>query len=172
MSEITKRLDKIASSLEEKGLLKEAEDLDIIANTVEAMEKEAWNVANSKQYGVLGPALNAAMVGNVKAALGLLKNGEGARKNLALAYSTNENAQGFSNSWIEAVKRLENADTDAAVQSLNESIKFLRALEPVINSAQAPGQKPPSGEMIFPAPGVQKGTMGRAPLPHPARAMR
>jgi len=172
MSEITERLDKVASSLESKGLLKEAENIDVIANTVEAMEKEAWSVANSKQYGVLGPALNAAMVGNVKAALGLLKNGEGARKNLVLSYSTDENAKGFSDKWLEAVKRLEGADADAAVQSLNESIKFLRALEPVINAAQTSGPKVPSGEMIFPAPEAQKGMQRRAPLPHPARALR
>jgi len=33
--EITERLDKIASSLESKGLLKEAESVDVISNTIE-----------------------------------------------------------------------------------------------------------------------------------------
>ena len=35
MIEITERLDKIASSLESRGLLKEAESVDVISNTIE-----------------------------------------------------------------------------------------------------------------------------------------
>jgi Glu-tRNA(Gln) amidotransferase subunit E-like FAD-binding protein len=41
MSVLTEYLDKIASDLESKGLLKEAEELDVISNTIEALEKDA-----------------------------------------------------------------------------------------------------------------------------------
>lgn len=177
MSVITETLDKIANSLENKGLLKEAESIDLIANTIEAMEKEAWTVANSRQYNALAPAINAAQIGNVRAALGFLKNGEATRKNLEQSYPDNADARGFSGSWLEAVKSLENADATAAVESLNKSIGFLRALEPVINSAQAsglgtPAQKAPNKDLIFPAPGANKTAPKRSPLPLPTRAMR
>jgi hypothetical protein len=177
MSVITESLDKIATSLENKGLLKEAEGIDLIANTIEAMEKEAWTVANSKQYNALAPAINAAQIGNVRAALGFLKNGEATRKNLEQNYPNNADAQGFSSSWLKAVKSLENADAPAAVDSLNKSIGFLRALEPVINAAQAsgqgtPAQKTPNRDLIFPAPGAGNAAPKRSPLPLPNRAMR
>ena len=41
MSILTDTLDKVANSLEGQGLLKEAEELDVISNTIEALEKEA-----------------------------------------------------------------------------------------------------------------------------------
>lgn len=41
MSILTEALDKVANSLENQGLLREAEEIDIISNTLEAYEKEA-----------------------------------------------------------------------------------------------------------------------------------
>ena len=36
MNKISSMLDKVAGSLESKGLLKEAEELDVISNTIES----------------------------------------------------------------------------------------------------------------------------------------
>lgn len=41
MHELTSHLDRIASSLESKGFLKEAEEIDVISNTMEEYYKQA-----------------------------------------------------------------------------------------------------------------------------------
>lgn len=47
MNKVVEYLDKVASSLEQKGLLREAEEIDIISNTLEAMDKEAVAIQNT-----------------------------------------------------------------------------------------------------------------------------
>lgn len=46
------RLDKVAGSLEEKGLVEEAEQIDVVSNTLEAMDKEAkWKKSPDVKEG-------------------------------------------------------------------------------------------------------------------------
>lgn len=47
MNKLVEYLDKVANSLEQKGLLREAEELDIISNTLEAMDKDAVAIDNT-----------------------------------------------------------------------------------------------------------------------------
>lgn len=47
MNKMVEYLDKVANSLEQKGLLREAEELDIISNTLEAMDKDAVAIDNT-----------------------------------------------------------------------------------------------------------------------------
>jgi len=49
VSVVTERLDKIASSLEEKGLVIEAECIDVISNSLEVAAKNAETSEEEKQ---------------------------------------------------------------------------------------------------------------------------
>jgi len=171
MPVLSERLDKISNSLESKGLIKEAMAVDIIANTLEAFEKDAWNAQSSMQYKkYLEPALNAAKANNASAALMALKAGDQARTLLITSYPDNSDAKSFSDNWIQARTLLEQGNIAGATKSIENSIGFLRALEPVVNAAQHPNT-PPQGQVpvnqVLPTPMVK-----RTPIPHPARAMR
>jgi hypothetical protein len=174
MSGLVEKLDKIANSLESKGLLKEAVEIDTLANTLEAFEKEAWNAKGSKQGKFLTDALNAAQSGNIPEAKKLLKVGDGMRNVLVTSYPTDQNVTGFSKSWIQAQQQLEQNNAQEAISSINTSFNFLQAAETTINAAQQPNGTPVRQEQIFPAKGVAPGAAlaRRAPIQPPARAMR
>ena len=53
-SKLASDLDRIASSLEKKGLKKEAEELDVIANTMQAMDIEKKLRKKLTEEGFLG----------------------------------------------------------------------------------------------------------------------
>jgi len=196
MSELTERLDKVASSLESKGFIKEATAIDVISNTLELMGKEAWSADSCPQnMKILSPAIQAISAGNLRAALALLKNGEQARLTLLNGYTANQEAHGFSDNWLEAIKSLETNMGPQALEQLKKATGFLKALEPVINNnhrgglqpAQQPGQQQPgrpqpaqqqpapqkSTDMIFSKKGLPPGsTYKKPPVFPPARAMR
>jgi hypothetical protein len=180
MSVLTERLDKVASSLENQGLLHEAEAVDMISNTLEAFEKEAWTAAKSPIYlKFFAPALNAAKAGNAEAALKFLNMGDGMRKALVGDRLQVPEFKFFSGLWDQAVAALSKGDAARAAADLEKAEGFLGKMEPIINS-EAPGYMPPQGRapvqspgsMVFPAKGVNPGAMpARAPLPHPPKAM-
>jgi hypothetical protein len=193
MSILSDRLDKVASSLESKGLLKEAEAIDIISNTLEAFEKEAWTAQKSPIYmKFLSPAMNAAQAGSADVALKALKMGDGMRKALIESRDNIPEFKFFSGLWLQAVSALEKGNTAQAASDLEQAYSFLLKIEPLIN-AEAPGYKPQnpkqddSGErgqpgqpgkpnnsdMFFTSKKIQPGAFSKKPpvLP-PARAMR
>jgi len=139
MSALTERLDKIASSLENKGMLIEAEEVDTISNTIEAFEKEAWTAMKSPIYlKFLEPAMNAAKADNADAALKYLNMGDGMRKALVEGRMNTPEFKFFSGLWLQAAKSLENGDTAKASEDLDKAFGFLQKIEPMIN-AEAPG---------------------------------
>lgn len=50
MHRLSERLDKVASVLEEKGLIKEAEELDVISNTIEAKRPFGQPLRSRRDY--------------------------------------------------------------------------------------------------------------------------
>lgn len=180
MSALTERLDKIASSLESKGMLQEAEAVDVISNTLEAFEKEAWTATKSPIYlKYFAPALNAAKAGNAEAALRFLNMGAGMKKALVGSRLQIPEFKFFSGLWDQAIASLSNGDAAKAAADLDKALVFLEKMGPIINS-ELPGYMPQQGRpptqapgtMIFPAKGVNPGAApARAPIPHPQRAM-
>jgi hypothetical protein len=186
MSVLSEKLDKIANSLESKGLIKEAEAIDLIANTLEAFEKEAWSAQRSPIYlKSFAPALEAVKAGNPGAALKALKMGEGMKRALVESRQDVPEFKFFSGLWSQAIASLERGDAAKATEDLEKAYSFLQKIEPIIN-AENPGYKPQQGQqpgqpagqtkpsdMIFTSKKIQPGAVSKKPpvLP-PARAMR
>jgi len=183
MSALSERLDKIANSLESKGLIKEAEAIDLIANTLEAFEKEAWSAQRSPIYlKFFAPALEAAKAGNAGIALKSLKMGDGMRKALVESRENVPEFKFFSGLWLQAVAALEKGDTAQAMSDLEKAYGFLQKIEPLIN-AEVPGYNPQQGQqpagqpnpsdMAFTSKKIPPGAAPkRPPVLPPARAMR
>lgn len=186
MSVLSDRLDKVANSLESKGLIKEAEAIDLIANTLEALEKEAWSANKSPIYlKILEPAIKAAKAGNASVALKLLKMGDGMRVALLTSRENVPEFKFFSGLWLQAVDALEKEDIAKATGDLDKAYSFLLKIEPLIN-AESPGYKPqqpgqpgqPAGQpntsdMVFTSKKIPPGPAPkRPPVLPPARAMR
>lgn len=182
MSLLTDRLDKVASALESHGLLKEAEDVDVISNTLEAFEKEAWSALKSPIYKkFLEPAMNAAAQGNADIALKALNMGAQMKKAITESRPNVPEFKFFSDLWDQAIQFLKGGDVPRASDNLQKAFGFMQKMEPIIN-AEAPGYAGPKpgqqsngqpNEMVFPAQSARPGASPkRAPIPHPARAMR
>jgi hypothetical protein len=186
MLALTERLDKVADSLENQGFLKEAMEVDVIANTIEAFEKEAWEAKKSPQFNILGRVLMAIGKNALPAAQEFMRQGLMSVKHLVDSYGNIVGDDGkypakeFGNSYNAAREKLEQGDTQSAGHFVQQAMRFLEALTPIINQGYktgmpgaAPRVTPKSGplDMVFtnkPSAPMQK----RAPLPHPARAMR
>jgi hypothetical protein len=171
MSELSKKLDKIANNLESKGLIKEAQELDIISNTIEAFEKAAWDAYESPVGKVLREAIEAIFANNIPQALNFLK--QKGKINKEMIYNSYKDipisngtfpARWFSDSYDSAIQLLQQNKTEDAKTAIRDAMRFLTDLAPVINEgykkgipttppAPAPQQtKPmsnPSGDMIF-----------------------
>jgi hypothetical protein len=152
-------------------MLLEAEAVDVISNTLEAFEKEAWVATKSPIYmKFFVPALNAAKAGDTEAALKFLNMGNGMKKALVGERLQVPEFKFFSGLWDQAIADLEKSDAAKAISDLEKAQGFLEKMGDIINS-EAYGYKPTPSNMVFPAKGVTPGAMsGRAPLLHPARA--
>lgn len=164
MSVLTERLDKIAGSLENQGMLVEAEEVDMISNTIEAFEKEAWTAMQSPIYlKFFEPAMKAAKAGNAAAALKLLKMGDGMRKALVEGRMNTPEFKFFSGLWLQAVDALENDNTTKASEDLDKAFGFLQKIEPLINS-EAPGYGKPLNPQGQPTPQILRPGEGYKPM--------
>jgi len=169
MSVLTERLDKIANSLESQGMLLEAEAVDVISNTLEAFEKEAWVATKSPIYlKFFVPALNAAKAGDTEAALKFLNMGSGMKEALVGERLQVPEFKFFSGLWDQAITDLEKNDAAKAIADLEKAQGFFEEMGAIINN-EGYGYKPTPNSMVFPARGVTPGA-GRTPLLHPARA--
>ena len=70
MKLITKRLDKIATDLENKGYIKEATEIDIISNTIDSLPN--YSVGLDPLYKSFSLSLHALAKGRVDSAYGFL----------------------------------------------------------------------------------------------------
>lgn len=196
MSLLTSKLDDIASSLESKGLLKEAAAVDLIANTIEAYEVEAaWSLQTSPQAKALLGAMSALKAMNGKAAMGFLQTGDASRDNILRSFPDNDGVKEFSQNWINAKASIEQGDLEQAKALLDTAYKILgQVIAPLITNQymanrpgqqpQAPGQqpqapaqqpqaqKPPAVNtpgMFFPAKNVTPTNAPRKPLFNPGK---
>lgn len=185
---LTDKLDRIASTLESKGYLKEAEEIDIIANTLEAMELEAFNVEMSPLYKILSKIFKAIKDNNSRAALGFHQQGLGLKEQLAKSYGQTPEgaavAAQFAKSYDEIRNLIESGNLNDAVAKIQEALGSFKSLTSAIKKDYSgqqriqPGQPGPSdqpgakpAEMIF-SPHKGKGAPARTPLAPPARALR
>src|SRR4030042_730483 len=183
MSELTERLDKVANSLEKQGLLKEAMDLDRITNTIEAMEIEAiWRAVGSIQSKILDDALGYINAGKPDQALIHLTSKTQAMTQFLSGHQDTPTATNTFparvclDSFNQALASLQNRDIQGATQNINTAKEALVELEPIIQRGGMAG-----GHQRDIAQQVQQGMGGavpgaaparRAPLQHPARALR
>jgi hypothetical protein len=180
---ITEKLDKIASVLESKGYLKEAEELDVLSNTLEAMEVEAFNVEMSPLYKLLSNIFKAIRSNNLKAALGFHQQGNGLKDQIYKSYgSTPEGAEAaskFAKDYEEIKTLLESGKVEDAVNKIKEALASFKNLATTIKKDYSgqrrinpddPGQSNLE-TMVF-SPHKSKSPAGRVPLAPPARALR
>jgi hypothetical protein len=156
---ITERLDKIASSLEEQGYLKEAYELDKISNTLDLIFKEAWSGKHSPQYLVLENIKRALKMKNTEIALNLLENSIKSKDmflRLYGDYKTEDNkqpAQEYADAYTNTIELTKKGDIERAIKEIERAQQALIDLEPIITERQtrAPQKKPPlqTSEMIF-----------------------
>lgn len=193
MSSIVEMLDKVANSLEDKGLIKEAMEIDVLSNTLEAYEKEAWTAKNSPQYAMLNNVLKALEKNNAQYAKSFLAQGAKNKDIIVTSYGTfraqdgSTPAQAYGASYDRAMQALEQDNVQAAAASVKEAMEALDKLEPIITQRQVPGQQQPQGqpqqapgqsqqapgkpqEMIFTNKPQNAGPVPRrVPLPNPGK---
>lgn len=152
MSSLTSKLDKIASSLESKGLLKEAEAVDIIANTLEAYEVEAaFQINNSPVVRYLNAILTNPQ--NATRAFKFIDD-SGMYQNLVQLGDPNI---GKSYAAYDKAKRAIEQDPtqiSAVLPLIQEALNSFMAASKVVEEAvrrttsgyntAAPGQQPPA----------------------------
>lgn len=135
MKHIIEKLDNLATKLENKGLMKEASDIDVISNTI---EKLSYSVERDKAYINMGNAVQAINQGRPQNAKGFLQQ---IRGNMEMK---NQQYGNKSSDVRESVKLYNDAagalstDTEAAqvVPMLQGSMQYLKKAEPFINKAQ------------------------------------
>lgn len=176
MSILTDTLDKVANSLEGQGLLREAEELDVISNTIEALEKEA-------RFDI---RMSPIVVGLQK----ILKNPDAA----AEVFSFIDRSQIFQRmmnlgdnnidkaySAYEMAKQLFEADPQKAIPHVKQALQSFLLAKDVVEQAVSDTmskyhrpEAPPKTDMIFPAKGIKEVPPGqrRAPLLHPPKALK
>lgn len=82
---LIKELDRIASVLEGRGLIKEASDIDLITNT---LEKQAYNVEVDGKVKAMRNAISSLEKGNPKNAVTLLNGTKELWKNFVQWYGS------------------------------------------------------------------------------------
>lgn len=135
MKNLIDRLDKIAQSLEDKGIFKEAEDLDVISNT---LEKLSYKIEMDPVYKKLEKAFEQASVNNVMRAKGFLQYVEENLKNRAKSYKDVKELQDAFISHQDALGALNRDDVAVASAKIQEAMGFLKKAEPEIIKKQMP----------------------------------
>lgn len=145
--ELTRIIDKVASSLEEKGLIKEAMELDVISNTLDKIFKEAWTAQQSPQYFTLESIKRALKMKNTTVALALLENNIKGKDMILKLYGDYKTEDGkypaweYADSYTKIIENLKNNDIDKAYREIDRAQKALIDLEPIITERQIRGPK-------------------------------
>lgn len=180
MSELTERLDKVANTLESQGLLKEAMDLDMVTNTIEAMEKEAWYATKSPQYALLMQTLDALNSNNVQKATMILNKGQQSTVMFQKSYGHlpaedgSYPARGYADSYTKALRMAEQGQADNAMFQVQSAMGYLEKLEPIVTRQQSGGASPTPGptDMAFTTKTPAAPGTVRQPIQPPVRAVR
>lgn len=145
MKNLIDQLDKISSSLEDQGLIKEAEEIDIISNT---LEKLAFELKRDPAFKNLQKAMEFAQAGNIKNAEQFLIQANIAEKAKATFPKTRE-VQQVVKAYNDALASAKKEDAGMVVKSIQTMMNFLKKAEPDIIKGMYPGTGGPS-QMIFP----------------------
>lgn len=167
MKKIVRDLDKISSSLEEKGYIKEAAEIDIISNTIERMMKESWIAHQSPQYFTLESVKRALRMKKIDVALALLENNAKGKNMILNSYGDYKNDKGvypaweYADSYSKSIDYLKKNNIEGALREIERAQQALIDLEPIITERQTRvvkrgPDKIDMGEMIF--------TKGKKPL--------
>lgn len=148
-TKITTRLDAIADHLQGQGLVKEAQQIDIVSNTIEnLMRKTAWEAEKNVMYRGNENALRALSADNVKGAVNFLLQPMNFWKNFVKGYgqvrSLKEAYEAYTNA-LEALRR--GADQPAELEEAKKLLTFsnekLKDAKPKIQQLQmTPGAVP------------------------------
>lgn len=144
---LTNRLDKLASDLEAKGLIKEATDIDVVSNT---LEKLAFEMAATPIYKRISEAMKVLKSGmgserakNILTMIAGQDLNSGAIENFQNQYSGVREMQLFKRAFDRAAQSLNTGNDQQAYADLGAAIKTLEAAEPKIkqhNILGYPGQ--------------------------------
>jgi hypothetical protein len=135
MKGIIKRLDNVANTLETKGYLKEAIELDMIANTI-----EAFDAGRSTQGMVLREVFDILRANDLRKARGLLRNKKILFDNILNNYGefTGANntypAKDFYKAYEEILSMIDKQDVNGAIEAIREAFVKLRELSPIIQN--------------------------------------
>lgn len=175
MSILIDTLDKVANSLEGQGLLREAEELDVISNTIEALEKEArFDIRMSPIVIGLNKILkNPATAAEV---FSFIDRSQIFQRMMNLGDNNIDKA--FS--AYEMAKQLFEADPQKAIPHVKQALQsFMLAkdvVEQAVSDTMSKYHRPeaPRTDMVFPAKGRKEVPPGqrRAPLLHPPGALK
>jgi len=170
MKDLIKRLDNVANAIELKGFIKEAMELDIIANTI-----EAFDAGRSSQGMILREVFDSLRSNDLKKALGLLTTKKALFDNILNSYgefsgaNNTYPAKDFYNAYEEIISTINQQNINGALEAIRKAFGKLRELTPIIQDYSGVTKKtqeikrnaPPPSEMTFSSP-PQKGLLQRA----------
>jgi hypothetical protein len=150
MNPITERLDKVASSLESKGFIQEATEIDLISNTI---EKLSYRVEADPVYKSIALSLQALKKGKAKSAFAFLDNIAKAMENRATQYKDIQAVQQAFSMFQAAREALksDNVDPNQVARFLVEAQGYFEKAEPEISQAQMRPQKYQPMDLVFSA---------------------
>lgn len=178
MSMLTDTLDKVANSLEGQGLLREAEEIDVISNTIEALEKEARfdirmsPIVTGFNRILRNPALAAEVFDLIDRSQIFLRMKNLGDNNINKAFSIYEKAKQI----LEADPQNPQKVLPYVEQSLQSFMLAKDVVEQAVSDTMSPYHRSesPRTDMIFPAEGIKgvPSNQRRTPIPHPTRALK
>lgn len=142
-------LDAIADRLEAKGFKKEAQDIDIVSNTIEGMmRKTAWEADKSVMFRGNENALRALSADNVKGAVNFLLQPMDFWKRFVKSYAQIRPLKEAYDAYTNALEALrkgaeEPAEVEETKKLLSYSNEKLKDAKPKIQQLQStPGAVP------------------------------
>lgn len=135
MKDLIKRLDNVANALETKGYIKEAIELDMIANTI-----EAFDAGRSTQGMVLREVFDKLRANELRGARGLLVNKKILFDNIVNNYgefpgaNNTYPAKDFYNAYEEILSMIDQQNVNGAIEAIRKAFEKLRELTPIIQN--------------------------------------
>jgi len=135
---IAAQIDAIATAIEEKGLVKEAGELDIVANT---LEKLAYSVKTDPGYKQLQIALDNMKQG--RSPKGNLQSFKLSALERLKAFMTDPNVQKMVAHFNKALNFADKDDFNSAMPHITETMNFMEKAEPAIRRGYVNGLPEP-----------------------------